>query len=62
MANTDSPKMIFRVPIELRTWLKATAEAERRTMTAQLLHILEEAKSAKQDRVKPHSKQRLNAL
>lgn len=52
MSNTDISKMIFRVPMDLRQWLDAKAKAERRHMTGQLLHILEQAKQADEAKAK----------
>lgn len=45
---TISP-ILIRMPGDIKQWLKAAAKAERRTMTAQLLHILEQAKHHKQE-------------
>lgn len=52
VSKTDISKMIFRVPMDLREWLDTKAKAERRHMTGQLLHILEQAKQADEAKAK----------
>lgn len=46
MGTADTAKVIFRIPMDVREWLKATAKAEHRTATAQLVRILEAAREA----------------
>ncbi len=42
----DDPKMIFRVPAEMRAWLKSRATANERTANGELLMILKTAMQA----------------
>ncbi len=39
------PKFIFRLPPDLKEWLRDTAEAEGRSMNSQLVQILESARA-----------------
>lgn len=49
MAQTE-PKMIFRIPADMKAWLKDRATTNRRTMNGEILTILAKAMKAEQAR------------
>lgn len=53
---TDDPKMLFRIPAEVKAWLKSRADANRRTMNGEILTILEQAMQAQQNHLMPVAK------
>ena len=42
-------RMTLRIPTELYSWVKKESEAEGRTLTAQIIETLKEAKKARQE-------------
>jgi hypothetical protein len=46
MNNSEHPKMIFRVPPDVKAWLAARAASNRRSMTGEVLRLFEVAMKA----------------
>jgi len=55
MSATDR-KMIFRIPADMKAWLKSRADMNERTMTGELLMILKAAAKADPAPPKPADK------
>jgi plasmid stability protein len=43
MPSRELPKVIFRVPVELKTWLRERAAANHRSANGELIAILQSA-------------------
>ncbi|WP_370638336.1 Arc family DNA-binding protein [Aurantimonas sp. VKM B-3413] len=50
MTASEHPKMIFRVPPEVKAWLAAKAASNHGSMNAEILQILAAARQAEQAR------------
>jgi hypothetical protein len=55
MTKAEHPKLIIRMPPDVKAWLAARAEANERTLNGEVLAILKDAKGGK-DQIKPASK------
>jgi hypothetical protein len=52
-AMSDEKKLTLRLPADLHEWVTKAAKEDRRSLNAQLVRLLEEAKAARETRSRP---------